>query len=142
MGYMISANIILTQNIRKWQRGEIATVEYNDNTLLQGLTATPYRVSIHLFQVIQLGQIKITLHSDHVQSRIINILPLRNMGYKKYVTCLGSFMTNRFDSGLLIPAWASFYDSHLSVLSPMATPMPEPNICLVIYSVKSVPTAL
>lgn len=46
-------------------------------------------------------------------------------------------MTDRFDSGLLSLDWASFYDIHLCIItSPMATHVPDSNICLVTYNVK------
>lgn len=68
---------------------------------------------------------------------IINTVLLKNIGYKKYVICLRSFMTDRFDSGLLSLDWASFYDIHLCIMtSPMATHVPDSNICLVTYNVK------
>lgn len=68
---------------------------------------------------------------------IINTVLLKNIGYKKYVICLRSFMTDRFDSGLLSLDWASFYDIYLSIItSSMATHVPDSNICLVTYNVK------
>lgn len=68
---------------------------------------------------------------------IINTVLLKNIGYKKYVICLRSFMTDRFDSGLLSLDWASFYDIYLSIItSSTATHVPDSNICLVSYNVK------
>ena len=70
---------------------------------------------------------------------IINSVVLKNIGHKKYVICLRSFMTDSFDSGLLSLDWASFYDIYLYIIiSPMATRVPDSNICLVTYNAKSV----